>query len=91
MLQTHIGVRFVSGSGDAAERDVSVTDVDRRVEIGTRLRNAVAVGDVSDIQELARHLMKGDTAEIAVGERISRLAIEFDFDGLNALADSLAT
>jgi hypothetical protein len=46
---------------------------------------------VSDIQELARHLMKGDTAEIAVGERISRLAIEFDFDGLNALADSLAT
>ena len=91
MLQTHIGVRFVSGSDDAVQRDVRLTDVDRRVEIGTRLRNAVAVGDVSDIQELARHLMKGDTAEIAVGERISRLAIEFDFDGLSELADSLAT
>ena len=46
---------------------------------------------MSDIQELARHLMKGDTAETAVGERISRLAIEFDFDGLSELADSLAT
>jgi PAS domain S-box-containing protein len=90
MLQTHIGVRFVSGTDDAAERDVRLTDFERRVEIGTRLRSAVAVGDVSDIHELARHLMKGDIAEIAVGERINRLAVEFDFDGLTELADSLA-
>jgi hypothetical protein len=35
--------------------------------------------------------MQGDAAEIAVGERINRLAIDFDFDGLSALAESLAT
>jgi DNA-binding response OmpR family regulator len=91
MLQTHLGVRFVSGADDQARRDAPLTDVDRRVEIGTRLRNAVALGDVSEIQELAQHLMKGDIAEAAVGERINRLAINFDFDGLSELADSLAT
>jgi CheY-like chemotaxis protein len=91
MLQTHLGVRFVSASGDPLRRDTALTDVDRRLEIGTRLRNAVALGDVGDIQQLAQHLMRGDVAEVAVGERINRLAMNFDFDGLSALADSLAT
>jgi PAS domain S-box-containing protein len=91
MLQTHLGVRFVSAGDDPSRRDTALTDVGRRLEIGTRLRNAVALGDVSDIQQLAQHLMQGDVAEVAVGERINRLAINFDFDGLSALADSLAT
>ena len=91
MLQTHLGVQFVSGSADGAQRDAPLTDFERRVEIGTRLRNAIALGDVGDIQELAHHLMKGDIAEVAVGERITRLATNFDFDGLSELADSLAT
>jgi hypothetical protein len=90
MLQTHLGVRFVSGSEHPLPGDPAVADFDRRVEIGSRLRNAVALGDVSDIQSLARHLMQGETAEVAVGERISRLAMNFDFDGLSKLADSLA-
>jgi PAS domain S-box-containing protein len=91
MLQTHLGVRFVSAGGDPSQRDTAVADIDRRVEIGSRLRNAVALGDVSGIQELAQHLMQGSIAEVAVGERINRLAITFDFDGLSELADSLAT
>ena len=49
------------------------------------------MGDVSDIQELAQQLMRGDTAEAAVGERINRLAMNFDFAGLSQLADSLGT
>ena len=61
------------------------------LEIAGRLRSAVALGDVSDIQELAQELMEGDGAEVAVGERINRLAMNFDFDGLGELADSLAT
>ena len=91
MLQTHLGVRFVSAGDDSSRRDTALTDFDRRLEISTRLRNAVALGDVSDIQQLAHHLMQGDLAEVAVGERINRLAISFDFDGLSELADSLAT
>jgi CheY-like chemotaxis protein len=91
MLQTHIGVRFVSAADAASRRETALIDVDRRLEISTRLRNAVALGDVSDIQQLAQHLMQGDIAEVAVGERINRLAINFDFDGLSELADSLVT
>jgi hypothetical protein len=49
------------------------------------------VGDVSDIQELVKHLLQGDPAEIAVGERINRLAMNFDFEGLGELAELLAT
>ncbi|HVH29684.1 MAG TPA: PAS domain S-box protein [Vicinamibacterales bacterium] len=89
MLQTHLGMRFVSGRDQPAPRGASVTGVDRHVEIGTRLRNAVTLGDVSDIQALAQHLMQGDAAEAALGERITRLAINFDFAGLGELADSL--
>jgi len=91
MLQTHLGVRFVSESDDPSAGEPRMIDVTRRVEVATRLRNAVALGDVSDIQELAQVLMAGDTAEAAFGERISRLAMNFDFGGLNELADSLAT
>jgi hypothetical protein len=51
----------------------------------------MALGDVGAIQQLAGALMKGSRAESALGERIHRLATTFDFDGLNALVDSLET
>jgi CheY-like chemotaxis protein len=90
MLQTHLGVRFVSGNESPAARDTRLADIDRRVGIAARLRAAVALGDVSDIHELAQDLLKGDTAEAAVGQRINGLAMTFDFNGLSELADSLA-
>jgi PAS domain S-box-containing protein len=90
VLQTHVGMRFVSESDHPARLDSGPIDVDRRVVVAARLRSAVALGDVSDIQELARRLLAGDAAEVAVGERISRLATNFDFSGLSELADSLA-
>ena len=90
MLQTHLGVRFVSESGDMSEADARMLDAARRVEVATRLRQAVGLGDVGEIHQLAQHLLAGDTAEAAVGERISKLAMSFDFGGLSELADSLA-
>jgi PAS domain S-box-containing protein len=91
MLQTHVGVRFVGGSDFPSAGEPRLLDLSRRVDVAARLRNAVALGDVSDIQELALHLMAGDAAEVALGERITRLAMNFDFDGLGELSDSLAT
>ena len=91
MLQRHLGVRFVSASGEAAGREVRLGDTDRRGEIAARLREAVALGDVTEIQQLAHRLMAGDTGEAAVGERINRLAMNFDFEGLGQLADTLGT
>ena len=89
MLQTHLGARFVSRTPSAEIPAADVATLDRRVEIGGRLRSAISLGDVGAIQELARHLMAGSGAEAAVGERINRLMTNFDFDGLTELVDSL--
>ena len=89
MLQTHLGARFTSDTPSSVRRAADVATLDRRVEIGGRLRSAISIGDVGAIQELARHLMKGTTTEAAVGERINRLMTNFDFDGLSELVDSL--
>jgi PAS domain S-box-containing protein len=89
MLQTHLGVKFVSDSSQAPASEPPPIHADRRLEVATRLRNAVALGDVGEIQDLARHLMQGEAAEAAFGERITRLATNFDFAGLSELADSL--
>ena len=91
MLQTHLGVRFVGGRDEPAASGQAFADFDRRSETATRLRNAMAMGDVGEIQRIAQDLMAGDPAQAAVGERIARLATHFDFDGLGELADSLAT
>jgi CheY-like chemotaxis protein len=90
MLQTHLGVRFVGDRDRPAAESRVPLDAARRTEVAARLRQAVALGDVGDIQALARHLMAGDPAEAGVGERINRLAMSFDFDALAELADSLA-
>jgi PAS domain S-box-containing protein len=90
MLQTHLGVRFVAEGDHGTGSDGSLAGSDRRVAVAARLRNAIALGDVSDIQDLAQELMAGGGAEAAMGERINRLAMNFDFGGLSRLADSLA-
>jgi CheY-like chemotaxis protein len=91
MLQTHLGVRFVSGRENASSPGSRAIAIDRRAEVSASLRNAISIGDVSEIQRLAQDLMRGDTAEVTLGERINQLAMHFDFDGLRQLADSLAT
>jgi CheY-like chemotaxis protein len=89
MLQTHLGVRFVSETPSSIRVAASVATLDRRSDIGGRLRSAISLGDVGAVQELARHLMNGTAAEVAVGERINRLMTNFDFDGLSELVESL--
>ena len=89
MLQTHLGMKFVSDAAPAPASEAQPIHSDRRVELATRLRNAVALGDIGEIQDLGRQLMEGEAAEAAFGERISRLATNFDFAGLSDLADSL--
>jgi len=90
MLQTHLGVHFVSSVGQTIVHELDFADSERRLGIATRLRHAVALGDVGEIRELSRELMLGSMAEVAMGQRINRLVVDFDFHGLNELADSLA-
>ena len=89
MLQKHLGVRFVSGDASSAEESGGA-GWERRAGIAARLREAVALGDVGDIQRLAAELMAGSQAEAAFGHRINRLVSNFDLDGLGALAEKLA-
>jgi CheY-like chemotaxis protein len=89
MLRLHLGVRFVGGA-DLPASDMPGLEGVRRVDVAARLRAAVAVGDVTEIHDLAESLMRGSPAESALGERINRLGVEFDFAGLAELGDSLA-
>jgi HPt (histidine-containing phosphotransfer) domain-containing protein len=55
-------------------------------DIARRLRDAVDLGDVAELSQIAADL-EGDASRYA--EKITRLAEDFDFDGLVRLADSL--
>ena len=89
MLQAHAGARFVSERESPLPGPADLGVLERRSEIGGQLRGAIAHGDVGAIQQLAGALMQGSRTESALGERIHRLITTFDFDGLNALVDSL--
>ena len=91
LLQTHLGVRFVSGGdhhpGGAAAGPAEVT---HRVELAARIRSALALGDIGEIQAIGRQLAEGDSGDAPLGERIARLAAAFDFEALGELADALS-
>ena len=89
MLRLHLGVHFVGGA-EQAVHDTPGVDMARRLDVAARLRTAVGVGDITDIHDLAGSLMRGTPAEAALGERINRLVVEFDFTGLAELGDTLA-
>jgi PAS domain S-box-containing protein len=90
MLQKYLGVRLVSASEQPVPREPRPIDSGRRRDIAARLHTAVELGDVGDIQELARELAEGPGEEARVGQLINRMAADFDFAGLNELAASLA-
>ena len=92
MLQTHLGVQI--RQRQRSRRSPTAAgwiDVERRV--GDR--------DTAAQRGRARRRQRHSGArprshgwrrgEAAIGERINRLAMNFDFDGLSELADSLAT
>jgi PAS domain S-box-containing protein len=89
-LQTHLGLEFVSGSEGEEPGDVRLSDPARGSRIATRLRDAIAIGAVSDLEGIAAELIAGDAAEAALGHRLARLAANFDFDGVRDIAAALA-
>jgi len=91
-LQTHLGVRFVSDvPEETGVTTLNLSNVSHRVSVASRLREAVAIGDVTELESLARELVSGDTQDSLLGERIARLTSSFDFDALRELAASIPT
>ena len=89
MLHDRLGLRFVL-ENEAPAMTVALPDVPRREAIAARMREALAIGAVTDIEGLAQELAGGDSREQALGHQLARMAGDFDFDGLTALARALA-
>ena len=53
------------------------------------MRDALAIGAITDLQALAADLSRGNSADAALGRKIGALASGFDFEGLSELATSL--
>ncbi|MCC7044990.1 MAG: PAS domain S-box protein [Acidobacteria bacterium] len=90
VLRTHLGVRFVTGAGDDPVDAPGLPDPVRRAAVRQRLADALTIGNVTDLERLANDLGSGAADEATLGERIGRLAADFDFEGLRRLADALA-
>ncbi|MBW1869737.1 MAG: hypothetical protein JRI73_10715, partial [Deltaproteobacteria bacterium] len=58
-------------------------------EIADRIRNAVDVGDVTELSEIATELSARTDGSSQYEAKIGQLAEDFDFDGLVQLADSI--
>jgi PAS domain S-box-containing protein len=88
-LQTHLGATFVSASDEAGRSRPVFGDTARGEAIAARLREAVAVGAIGDLQAMAEELIGGRDEEAALGRQLARLAAGFDFEGVGQLAESL--
>lgn len=90
VLRDHLGARFVTAEQGPAAGDLDLSGAPPPPNgFAMRLAEAVTIGDVTGLESLAQELMSGGTPDAGLGRRISRLASDFDFEGLRALSDSL--
>jgi CheY-like chemotaxis protein len=90
-LTTHVGVKFVAEDASASASSGLRRDKPeaRHAPLGSKLRDAAAIGAITDLQAIAEKLAAGDDADAELGRRINALAASFDFNGINELAASL--
>jgi CheY-like chemotaxis protein len=87
-LTTHLMLKFAWEAMPDAPQD-AIKIEPRHAPMAVRLRDAVAIGAVTDLHALADSLAAGNDVDAALGRRISALASNFDFDGIRDLAASL--
>jgi hypothetical protein len=80
---------FVSDDEPETPSEIGLGDPVRDAKLAARLREAVAIGAVTDLEGIAAVLTRGSDAEAALGQRLARLAANFDFDGVRDLSLSL--
>jgi len=88
-LHDHLGVEFESSSAPPPVDEPELSDHSRRVSLAMRLHDAATIGSVTDLEALAQELAVGDPGEAGLGRLIARLAGQFEFDELRALARRL--
>ena len=88
-LHTHLGLNFESHPHEGVS-PAGTALLPRHAALAAKLREAIEIGAVSDLQALAETLTAGDDADAALGKRISALGSAFDFEGVRQLANELA-
>jgi len=88
-LRTQLGVLLVWEKEDPQTPEEPLEIVPRHAELAPRLREAVEIGAITDLQTLSGLLQAGDETDAALGRRIGALAASFDFEGVRELAASL--
>jgi CheY-like chemotaxis protein len=87
-LEKHLGLEFVGPAGSAEKSPTDAAaeiPADRAAAVAARIREAVWLGNVTALGELASELRSEEVTE-AGGRRIEELTRAFDFDGLERLA-----
>jgi PAS domain S-box-containing protein len=87
-LHTHLHLTFEWEATDGAPQDAIKVEA-RHKPLAARLRDAVAIGAVTDLHAVAATLASGDDVDAALSRRIGKLAASFDFDGVRELAAAL--
>jgi hypothetical protein len=54
--------------------------------VAGRLREAAAIGSISELHAIAQELILGDPQQAGLGRRIARLVNQFEFDAIERLA-----
>ncbi len=87
-LQQHLGVEFVSARSSRSAAEDGAPSETLPARMVDRLREASILGDVTALEEVARELRRTAATRV-LAARIAALTREFDFQALQALAESL--
>jgi CheY-like chemotaxis protein len=86
-LERHLGVRFEPLVSERDDPD-DLEDDGRSAlsEVAERLREAAAIGSISDLHGIAHRLIQGSPQQARLGRRIARLVDQFEFQSIEQLA-----
>jgi PAS domain S-box-containing protein len=90
VLQAHVGVKFVRGDDQTETANTNWQVTARDAHLAARIREAVAIGGISDLEAISDELAGGSATEVSLGQRLARLVANFDFEGVRELAAALA-
>jgi len=88
-LQKHLSVEFTWESEGEPPASGAIAPAPHHAVLAAQLREAAAIGAITDLHAIANTLAIGNDADVDLGRRVGALAASFDFDGVRELAASL--
>jgi PAS domain S-box-containing protein len=88
-LQKHLRVEFEWDAEEHSPAVRAIPPAPHHPGLAAKLRDAAAIGAITDLHTLAHSLAGGDEADAELARRITALAAGFDFQGVRDLANVL--